>query len=80
MGLFSASAATTIGLAIANPLVVQERSGRRYGDTLSDPIWLIGGVSVALLAASIPLTLVVNQAKISSTSPSTTLTEPICPN
>ena len=79
-GLFSASAATTIGLAIANPLVVQERSGRRYGDTLSDPIWLISGVSVALLAASIPLTLVVNQAKISSTSPSTTLTEPICPN
>jgi hypothetical protein len=80
-GLTAVSTATAIGLAIANPLVVQERNGRRYGDTLSDPAWALGSVSVGLLVASIPLTLAVRNARASSSSPSAASSaQLVCPN
>jgi hypothetical protein len=69
--LFAASAATAIGLAVANPLVGQEIDGRYYENTLARPAWAMVGVSVGLLAVAVPLTVVVNRAQrlTSSASP-----------
>lgn len=65
-GAFAASAATTLGLSIANSLVVRDINGRQYDNTLASPAAAVGGVSLLLLGVAIPSTVVINRAQRSA--------------
>lgn len=67
-GAFAASAAASIGLAIANPLTSRDVQDRRFDNTLAGPAVAVAGVSIGLLAVAIPTTVIVNRAQRSSAS------------
>lgn len=62
-GAFAASSATALGLAIANPFVVQESAGLPFAKTLTAPAWTAAALSAGVLAVAIPITVAVNRAQ-----------------
>lgn len=62
-GAFAASTAIALGLAIANPFVVQESAGLPFGKTLTAPAWTAAALSAGVLAVAVPITVAVNRAQ-----------------
>lgn len=81
--LFAASAATAIGLGIANQTsagVISENGGR-VEDALARPAFALAGVSAAILAVTIPITYFVHRAEKNQRTSEGTVSSPLlrCP-